>query len=386
MTQIGDVSAIIEQWAPLSTAEDWDNIGLMHGSKNDRVESIIIALDLTLPLLNRVKDLPNTLIITHHPPIFKPLKNLVENTNAVKTVCEAVRNSVALYTAHTNLDRAVGGVSYSLAKKLGLTHIQALSSGGGYVKFVTFAPAENIDTIRTAAASAGAGCIGEYSQCSFNSTGTGTYIPSEKASPYKGRSATLSREEETRLEMIVPAALTDYVVDAARSVHPYEEMAYDLIPLENDGGIVSYGAVGELPSAMEPSHFADHVAASLNIDSVNISKTSDEKISRVAVLGGSGGSFIPLAENSGADAYVSGEFSHHDYIDHGDKILLIDAGHRATELPVLETIAEKLASFRSLSSCSITIDTDNEIRFNHVYNPKNNNNISQGGVHAGKTA
>jgi len=291
MTKVRDVIEVLERWAPSSLAEKWDNVGL------------------------------------------------------IRIIYTAIKEDICIFASHTNLDQATGGVSFSLSEKLGLESITFLAPGNNdFVKFVTFTPPDYTDRIREAAGSAGAGIIGEYNLCSFTSKGMGTYIPSCTSAPYEGKPGELSRVEEERLEMIVPNTRVSQVVEETRKVHPYEEMAYDIIPLSNPDISFGYGAVGNLKEPKKPQDFLEHIATSLGVKNLRVSKSSVSHINRVAVMGGSGKNLIHNAIESGADAYITGDLGYHDFTDYGESILLIDASHQATELPVLEKIKARIIS------------------------------------------
>jgi dinuclear metal center YbgI/SA1388 family protein len=305
---------------------------------------VIVTLDVSEETVEKAA-VTGALIIAHHPPVFKPLKSLAGTNVASRIVRLAVKHDVPVFAAHTNLDRAPGGVGDALAETLGLSVLTKLEAPlYKFFKFVTFAPADAVEGIRRAAGKAGAGVIGRYSMCSFETSGTGTFIPSADANPYSGEPGVLSRETEVRLEMIVPAHLTDTVVASARNAHPYEEMAFDLIPLENTDHTIGYGAVGELDRPMSPDCFARYVAECLGIGTVTASVTAPDSIRRVAVMGGKGRDYIGRAASMGADAYVTGELGHHDYIECPEGLMLLDATHCATERPVLEAIRNRLAA------------------------------------------
>ena len=359
MIQVHDVIDEMERWAPSSLAESWDNAGLMTGSPDDTIASILVTLDITEEILDSAIGRPPSLIISHHPPVFKPLKNLAGSSHSTRILSKAVRENVAIYVAHTNLDRAPDGVSEALTQKLGLKKTVKLSSGiCPMVKFVTYTPPDSTDRVREAAGKAGAGHIGEYSICSFVMPGTGTFQPSTSAEPYEGETGKLSRVGEDRLEMIVPELLVPRVIESVRRAHPYEEMAYDLVVLNNRDETYGYGAVGILDEPVEESRFPVFVAERLGLPSVRVSNGGNRgrMIQRVAAMGGSGKDFIPHAIGQSADVYVTGGIGHHDYIDYGDGIMLIDATHRGTELPVLGKIQRRLLSTEWGSSVTIDVE------------------------------
>jgi len=364
MAKVCDVIESMEKWAPSPLAESWDNAGLITGDPESDVKSIIVALDVTEETIALALKNKASIIISHHPPIFKPLKNLTGDALSPRVIRMAVKENISLFASHTNLDQAPHGVSHALAEKLELIDINPLSPGNcELLKFITFSPPQYTDRIREAAGHAGAGVIGKYNLCSFTSRGTGTYIPSDDASPYKGETGKLSKVTEDRLEMIVPAPYISKVIEETRKVHPYEEMAYDIIPLSTKEPSFGYGAVGNLREPMELSQFTEHVSRSLNVETLNVSKGGKKHIQRVAVMGGNGGDYIPRAISAGADAFVTGDLGHHDFMEHYSSIVLIDASHRATELPVLNKIKERLHTLSSMKGIKIIIDRGNTSHF-----------------------
>ncbi|MFC1528771.1 Nif3-like dinuclear metal center hexameric protein [Candidatus Latescibacterota bacterium] len=371
MVKVRDVIEVIESWAPLSIAESWDNVGLITGEPDKNVTTVLITLDVTDKTISKAIKKHISLIISHHPPILKPIKNFTGPAMSSRVIRAAIKNNISIYASHTNLDQAPDGVSSVLARKLGLSSISFLDPGtSGMVKFVTFTPPEYTDSVRDAAGSRGAGIIGEYNLCSFTSRGTGTYIPSSSSAPYEGESGKLSQAEEDRLEMIVPASLVPSVVAAAREAHPYDEMAYDLIPLSNMSLSFGYGAVGNLKEKMNPEQFFEHVSESLGMKTLKISKGKSRYIQRVAVMGGCGRNYIDCAISCGAEAYVTGDLGHHDFLDYGKSIMLIDASHRATELPVLEKIRERLLISELGKEFDITIDPGEKVPTVFEFNKK----------------
>ena len=357
MAKVRDVIETIEKWAPSPLAESWDNVGLITGDPESNVKSIIVALDVTEETIAIALKNKASIIVSHHPPILKPLKNLTGNDLSSRVIQMAVKESISLYASHTNLDQAPNGVSHALAEKLKLTDITPLSPGNcELLKFITFSPPEHTDKIREAAGHAGAGVIGKYSLCSFTSRGTGTYIPSGDASPYDGETDKLSKVTEDRIEMIVPAPFISKVIEETRKVHPYEEMAYDIIPLFTKEPTFGYGAIGNLQEPMELSHFTEHVSRTLNVRTLNVSKGGKKHIKCVAVMGGNGRDYISRAISAGADAFVTGDLCHHDFMEHYSSTVLIDASHRATELPVLHKIKERLHFLPSMKGIKIIID------------------------------
>ncbi|MCD6308630.1 MAG: Nif3-like dinuclear metal center hexameric protein [Candidatus Latescibacteria bacterium] len=357
MTLVRDIIGLFESWAPPKLAESWDNVGLIYGSPDSPAASIIVALDATEETVGRALETNSSLVVTHHPPLFNPQKKFSGDSLSIRLARMLLKNDIALYTAHTNLDRVPDGVSGALADRLGLGSRSLLvPSGETMIKFVTFCPSDHTDSVREAAWRAGAGVIGEYRHCSFTSRGEGTYIPSVSASPYSGSAGVLSREDEDRIEMLVPSSSVQSVIEAAGRAHPYDEMAYDLIRLENEDATFGYGVAGELPEPMEPDAFVEFATSSLGIDSAIVSARPGKQVGRVAVLGGKGSFGIEPALSSGADAFVTGEIGYHEFVDYGDRILLVDAGHRSTELPVLEAMEQRILSSDAVSGVTVIVE------------------------------
>jgi dinuclear metal center YbgI/SA1388 family protein len=368
MIKVREVIESMESWAPQSLAETWDNSGLLTGSPEDSIHAVLIALDVTEDVIRTAQNFHASMIVSHHPPIFKPIRSLSGDSLSSRVIREAILGNIALYSSHTPLDQVLKGVSHALAEKLGLISISFLTEGNSeMVKFVTFAPPDYIDRIRKAAGTAGAGIIGNYSLCSFSSQGTGTYIPSSTAKPYSGTSGELSQGVEDRIEMIVPATNVIHVVETVRKVHPYEEMAYDLIPLKNRDIYHGYGAIGDLPEPMESKQFAAHVSNSLDSASLTLSNDNNKMIKRVAVMGGSGGKYIDSAINLGADAFVTGDLGHHDFVNYSGLITLIDATHYATEFPVLQKISDYLTKEFN-GKAKVFIYSSNVLPLKHLWN------------------
>lgn len=358
MTKVCDVLDIMERWAPSQLAEPWDNTGLITGNPHDTVDTVVVALDVLEETVSFARENRASLIISHHPPLFRPLKKLTGDDLSSRVLRYAVKENISLYASHTNLDQAPGGVSHALAERLGLSCSTPLSkSRCDRYKFVTFVPPDYTDKVRDAAGAAGAGVIGEYRLCSFSSRGLGTYIPSGTASPYEGEADKLSRSAEDRLEMVVPVPFAARVVEEVGKAHPYEEMAYDLIPLVQDDPSYGYGALGDLADPLDLPEFLHRVAESLGVETLHVSRKDSVPIRRVAVMGGSGKDYIASAVSAEAHAFVTGGLGHHDFLDNRYiNLVLIDATHRATEIPVLDAIKKKLETSSLAGSLEILID------------------------------
>jgi len=328
----------MESWAPPGTAQSYDNVGLQIGDRSRDVDRVLVGLDVTPELIDEAVALRCQLIISHHPLLFKPLKTLTPDGLESAMALRLAEERIALYSIHTNLDAARDGVSFALARDLGVTNPAFLSGLDGQIeKLVVFVPETHIDNVRRAVMSAGAGSVGAYRGCSFTSSGTGFFTPTEGTSPFTGTE--IGQEEsvdEIRLETEISSWNRTRILEALREVHPYEEVAYDLIPVSQKYRGAGIGAVGDLPESCSLETFLNMVCRVLGNPAVRYSGDLQGQIRRVAVCGGSGSDFIPLAVKAGADVYVTADISYHRYFGVMAKngtfnMALVDAGHYETE-------------------------------------------------------
>ncbi len=330
--QLKDIIQSLETIAPLPLQEDYDNSGLLTGHPDDTITGALITLDVTEKVIEEAAGLGYNLIIAHHPLIFKPLKKINGYDEVERCVIKAIQNKIALYAAHTNLDNSIEGVNAMLCRKLGLKRMSILSPiSGDLRKLVIFVPESHAENVRQALFVAGAGHIGQYDSCSFNTAGSGTFRALEGASPYVGKQGEIHSEPEIRIETIVPAWIESRVMSAVREVHPYEEMAWDSYALTNKTLNTGAGMCGEFENPLQEEEFISLIKEVLKVPFIKCSPLTGKKISRVAVCGGSGNFLIRDAIRSGAQAFVTGELKYHDYFLAEGRILLIEAGHYETE-------------------------------------------------------
>ncbi|CAA9384725.1 MAG: GTP cyclohydrolase 1 type 2 homolog YbgI @ Bsu YqfO NIF3/CutA domain [uncultured Rubrobacteraceae bacterium] len=345
MAKARDVMSAVERLAPPSLAEGWDNCGLQVGDPAAGARRILVALTPLPEVFDEAGEKGADFLLFHHPLIFTPLRGVDTSAYPGDLVSRALRNGLTVYAAHTSYDAAPDGVSVALARALALEGpLRTISPRGALRKLVVFVPAENAEAVAGALSEAGAGRIGDYTHCTFRTPGTGTFLPGEGSDPYLGERGSLERVEEVRLETVVPAYLARAAVDAATAAHPYEEVALDVYPVEGFPEGCGYGRTGTLPAPLTPAELVSHVSESLGFPARLVSEWH-RRIRRVAVLGGSGGSFIPEVAASGAEAYVTGDLDYHDaLLAESLGLTAIDAGHAATELPSLDPLAERLAA------------------------------------------
>ncbi|MCG8402069.1 MAG: Nif3-like dinuclear metal center hexameric protein [Firmicutes bacterium] len=342
-----DITGRLEKMAPPGLAEDWDNSGWQVGDPDAGVSRVLLALDVTPEVVEEAEKSGAQLIVSHHPVYLKGVQSIRRDHPAGSLVYRLIRAGISVYSAHTNLDNAGGGVSDALARALDLREIQVLhpANYGRLLKLVVFVPVDYAGAVREALGRAGAGWIGNYSHCTFNLRGTGTFRPREGANPFTGAVGELEQVEEIRLETVVRREETRRVLEAMREAHPYEEVAYDLYPLENMVTEQGLGRVGRLAEALPLSQLAGKIKDVLEAAGVRYGGDSDAVVSRVAVCGGSGGDLWPLALRQGAGVLVTGDVRHHaarDMLAAG--INFVDAGHFATERLVLPVLRDRLAA------------------------------------------
>ncbi len=346
VANVREIAAAIESIAPGPLAEGWDNSGLQVGSPGSEVGRVLVALTPLPEVFDEAEKLGADFLLFHHPLIFGGLNSVDTGSYPGDLVARAIRNGITVYAAHTSYDAAPEGVSVALANALGLQGpIEVVSPRGELRKLVVFVPEENVEQVADALDEAGAGGIGDYTHCTFRTPGTGTFLPGESADPYLGKRGELERAPEVRLETVVPAHLAAQAAATATEAHPYEETALDVYPAEGHPDGYGYGRIGRLPQPLKPGELAEKVSSSLGFPVRLLADPEPERrIERIAVLGGSGGSFIPEVAASGAQAYVTGDLNYHDaLLAEFLGLVAIDAGHAATELPCLAPLAGRLA-------------------------------------------
>ncbi len=341
--KVQDVHQIMSAWAPPALAWDRDNVGLQVGDPRSRVKGILVSLDPTEESVHEAERSGASLIVTHHPLLFRPLRSVTPASAAARCLELLVRTRIALYSAHTNLDFTREGTSFALASALGLRNVEFLDRPYRLDrKIVTFVPAESADRVAGAMADAGAGIIGNYDHCSFRAEGTGTFRGNAASSPALGRKGTLEKAREVRLEMVAPEWNVKHVVQAMQRSHPYEEVAFDVLPLENPSRNCGMGAVGTLPRPMPLSGFLALVRRTLGTKALRWCGSPRATVSRIALCAGAGGDLVESAVRAGADVFLSADLKYHAFREAERSIALIDAGHFETELPVVGAIVSRL--------------------------------------------
>ncbi|SFV33547.1 Nif3-like dinuclear metal center hexameric protein [Thermoflavifilum thermophilum] len=352
--QINEIIQYLEEIAPLSYQESYDNAGLQVGNPGQPLQGILLTLDITETVVKEAIQKHCNLIVAHHPIMFRPLKRITGATDAERAIMLAIQSNVVLYAIHTNLDQVAQGVNAMIAERLGLLHTQVLAPMRGKLKkLVTFVPHAHAAALRAALFHAGAGVIGKYDECSYNVEGFGTFRAREGANPYVGTIGKQHQEPETRVETIFPAHLEKVVTEALLQHHPYEEVAYDIYPLDNLYPEVGPGMVGELPEPVSVEAFLHLVKEALHTGCIRYTHYTG-MIQRVAVCGGAGIFLLPEAIKAGAQAFVTADIKYHEFFQAEGRLLLMDVGHYESEqftVDLLERlIRKKFPNFAPLKS------------------------------------
>ena len=341
--KIKEIREYLEGIAPLSYQENYDNSGLLVGNDHTECTGIIVSLDTTEAVVEEAVRKKCNLIVSHHPIIFKGIRKLNGRNYVERTIIAAIKNDIAIYAIHTNLDNVSQGVNKKIAEKLHLQNCKPLLPKTETLqKLVTFSPVENADAVRNALFKAGAGAIGKYDECSFNVEGTGTFTASEGSRPFVGEIGKNHLETEIRIEVIFPAFLQHNLVRALKEAHPYEEPAYDVYPLDNHIEDTGSGLTGELTEPVTEDKLLKLLKTAFGLSVVKHTRFSGRLISKVALCGGAGFFLFPNAIAAGAQAFITSDIKYHEFFDADNRILLTDIGHYESEQFTIELIAELL--------------------------------------------
>ena len=329
---VQDVITHLEALAPLTYAEEFDNVGLLVGDKTTKLTGVLITLDTLEAVVDEAIETNCNLIVSFHPIIFKGLKKITGKSYVERVLIKAIEHKIAIYAIHTALDNVFEGSNAGLCEILGLHHKAILIPQAGTIKqLTTYVPENDAETVRTALFESGAGSLGNYDHCSFNSSGTGTYKGNENSNPVIGEKNILQNVTETKITISFEKHLEKIILKALLNSHPYEEVAYEIISLENKNQHIGMGMIGQLEQPMNEVLFLEFVKTRLNCSVIRHSKLLDSPIQKVAVLGGSGSFAIEAAKAAGADAFISSDLKYHDFFRAENDLLLADIGHYESE-------------------------------------------------------
>lgn len=353
--KVKEITSILEEIAPLQYAEDFDNVGLLVGNNDTDVTGILVTIDTLEVTLEEAIEKNCNLIISFHPIIFGGLKKLNGSNYVERVVIKAIENKIAIYAIHTALDNSIEGVSAKMCEVLGLENTQILIPKKNILKrLTTYVPSKNVDDVRNALFLAGAGNIGNYDACSFSVSGEGTFRGNENSNPTLGEKGVLHKEKEIQLSVIFELKNQAQIMTALKENHPYEEIAYEIIAVENSYQNVGMGMIGELSSTQNEMEFLEFLKKTMKTDCIKHSVLLHKQIKKVAVLGGSGSFAIEAAKKAGADVFISADFKYHDFFKAENSILLADIGHyeseQFTKNLIVDFLTKKITNFAIILS------------------------------------
>jgi dinuclear metal center YbgI/SA1388 family protein len=357
--QIATVISHLESIAPLSYQESYDNAGLLTGQPGWECKGILTTLDTTEAVVREAAARGCNLIVSHHPIIFNGLKKITGANYVEKAVIAAIREDIAVYAIHTNLDNVLDGVNGRMAERLGLVGTQPLRPRERSLqKLFCFVPTAHLEPVRQAIFSAGAGQIGHYSECSWATEGMGTFRGGMDTQPFVGQPGLRHEEREMRVEVIMPAFLAGQIIHAMIKAHPYEEVAYDIIDLSNAHPSAGAGLIGELPEAMDERAFLDRIKSAFRTPVIRHTPLRGRPVKSCALCGGAGSSLISNALRAGVDFYITADVKYHEFFDANDRLVIADIGHYESEQYTIDLLfdilREKFPNFAVLKSAIAT--------------------------------
>jgi len=348
--KIKEITNYLESLAPISSQESYDNSGLIVGDASSEVSNVLISLDCLEATVEEAIEKKCQLIISHHPIVFKGLKKLNGKNYIERTVIKAIKNDIAIYAIHTNLDNYRFGVNYEIGKRIGLNNIRILQPKNEVLsKLICYVPEDHISAVSQVMFDAGAGRIGDYDECSFSTAGQGSFRPNDAAQPFIGSSGERSRIKEEKFEVVCSNHTINQVVRAMISAHPYEEVAYEIFPMLNSNPYEGSGMVGELEEPMRSENFLAHLKKTFNCGVIRHTAITTEYVEKVAYCGGAGSFLLSAAKSSGADIFITGDYKYHEFFDADGGIIIADIGHfeseQYTSHRIAKILTEKFATF-----------------------------------------
>lgn len=356
---VNDIAQVLEELSPLHYAEDFDNVGLLVGNPSQNVTGVLVTLDTLENVVDEAITKKCNLIVSFHPIIFKGLKKIIGKTYVERVVMKAISNNIAIYSMHTALDNTNLGVNSKICDVLEIKNPKILIPKNGVIKkLTTYVPKSNIENLKNALFTAGAGTIGNYSNCSFSTEGVGTFRANKKANPTVGKIGETHQEEEIQLNITFLTRNESKILAALFKSHPYEEVAYEIVSLDNNNQNIGMGMIGELNEAMSEEAFFKHIKSKMNAKGIRHSSFLGKKIKKVAVLGGSGAFAISAAKAAGADIFITSDVKYHQFYEAENSIIIADIGHFETEQftknLLVDFLTKKIPNFAVTLSESIT--------------------------------
>ncbi len=362
--KIIELTSFLENIAPLAYQESYDNSGLIVGNQDTEINKALISLDCTEEIIDEAIKENCDIVISHHPIVFKGLKKFNGKNYVERAVIKAIKNDIALYAIHTNLDHVNTGVNKKICDKLGLINTQILAPKESLLKkIVVFVPLSHKEEVKNALFSGGAGKIGNYSECSFETSGNGNYKPNEQAKPFLGEKNTRHTEAEARIEAIFSTDKEHKVIKAVLAAHPYEEVAYDIISLDNTSTYTGAGMTGELTNEVLEADFLRTLKNTMNAAVIRHTQFLNKPVKKVAVCGGSGSFLLQNAIRAGADVFITADFKYHDFFDADKKIVIADIGHFESEQFTQELLYEIIQNKFPNFALRLTVQNTNPIKY-----------------------
>jgi len=358
------LTAYLEERFPLNLQEDYDNSGLQLGDPSMDITSVLVALDCTEAIVEEAIQTGSNVIVMHHPILFKGIKRIGVSTEIERILYRCIKQDIAIYAIHTNLDNHIDGVNSKIASTIGLRQCRVLQPKPHTLfKLVVYTPVDFEERVHDAVCAAGAGNIGNYYNCGYATIGIGKFTPNEKANPSIGEAHAPTRQEEAKMEYLLEKNNIGPVLSAMKGAHPYEEVAYDLIALENSNSQVGSGMIGELPEPMDALEFLSQLKEAFNCGVIRYTALQNKPIRTVALCGGAGSFLLPQAIQQNADIFISGDFKYHEFFGAENKIIIADIGHyeseQYTSALLVEIIREKFPTF----AVQLTVNNTNPINF-----------------------
>ncbi len=360
--QIKDVINFLNELAPPALQESYDNAGLIVGDSSWECTGVLVCLDSIEAIIDEAIDKKCNLVVAHHPIVFSGLKKINGKNYMERTIIKAIKNDIAIFAIHTNLDNVKHGVNKKFAEKIGLKNLKILAPKKNLLNKITvFCPNAHVAAVQEELFLAGAGRLGNYDSCSFNTPGQGTFRALKDATPFVGEKGKFHTEKETKIEVIVPTYLTKSAIKRMLEVHPYEEVAYDVISLSNSSEDIGAGMLGELDEPVESLAFLKALKSKMSVKCIKHTRLAVTKIKKVAICGGSGSFLLEDAINQQADIFITGDFKYHQFFDADGRIIIADIGHYESEFYTCELLHEKLKEKFSKFAVHLTKKNTNPV-------------------------
>jgi len=340
--KLSKIIECLEKWAPPSLQEEYDNSGLLIGNSENEIKGILVTLDCTESVINEAIKKKCNLIISHHPLIFKPIKKINGSNYVERSIIKAIRNSISIYSIHTNLDNIISGVNNKIADKIGLKNIEILDKKNNVLSKIEFYIPKNYkENVLKKLFKIGAGKIGNYDSCSFQAEGLGTFKPDDNASPFIGKNNKFQKSNEVKVELIFESHLEKELINCLKNSHPYDEVAFYVTRINNKSKMIGSGILGSLK--IDTSNLLKKLKNIFKTKVIKHTVLNKNKVSKIAICGGSGSFLINKALKNNADAFITSDLKYHDFFEGGSKMLIVDIGHYESEQFTKELIFEYLS-------------------------------------------